>query len=184
MNIVLIGFCSSGKSSTAYEIAQRLNMKFVDLDKEIEVRYYLHYGQELHYRNIIRKEGPELFFQIENEFLMELTRFTDCVVAPGGGCPLREKNRKILSQLGKLIYLKTDPEVAFGRMKAKGIPLFLRSDPSMENVKRIWRERHDIYLSLTDCVIDNSFLTITETADRVIDILRDEGMIASAPGSS
>ena len=53
MNVVLIGFCSSGKSSTAFELAQRLNKKFVDLDKEIEVRYYLHYGHDLHYRDII-----------------------------------------------------------------------------------------------------------------------------------
>jgi shikimate kinase len=68
MNIVLIGFCSSGKSSTAFEIAKHLNMKFVDLDKEIEVRYYPLYAQELHYRDIILKEGPELFSQIENKF--------------------------------------------------------------------------------------------------------------------
>lgn len=177
MNIVLIGFCSCGKSSTAYELARRLNMKFVDLDKEIEVRYYLHYGYVLPYREIIIKEGPELFFRIENEFLKELTWFTDCVIAPGGGCPLRQENRKILSELGKIIYLKTDPEVAFGRMGAKGIPLFLRSDPSIDNVKRIWRERHTVYKSLADHVLDNSSLTVKQTADRIIAILKDDGAI-------
>lgn len=178
MNIVLIGFCSCGKSSTAYELARRLNMKFVDLDKEIEVRYYLLYGRELHYRDIILKEGSELFFQIENEFLTELTWFTDCVIAPGGGCPLREENRKLLSQLGKIIYLNTDPEVAFGRMQAKGIPLFLRADPSMDNVKRIWQERHAVYMSLADHVLENSRLTVKQTADRIITILTDEGLLS------
>jgi len=154
-------------------------MKFVDLDKEIEVRYYLNYGQVLPYREIILKEGPELFFRIENEFLNELVWFKDCVIAPGGGCPLREENRKILSQLGKIIYVKTDPEVAFDRMKAKGIPLFLRPDPSMNNVKRIWRQRHSVYMSLADHVLDNSDLTIEQTADRIIDILAEEGSLPS-----
>ena len=177
MNIVLIGFCSCGKSSTAYELACRLNMKFVDLDKEIEVRYYLKYDQVLPYREIIRKEGPELFFQIENEFLNELTWFKDCIIAPGGGCPLREENRKILSGLGKVIYLQSSPEVAFARMRAKGIPLFLRSDPSIENVRRIWNERHSVYMSLADHVLDNSDLSIEETADRIIDILKEDGSI-------
>lgn len=177
MNIVLIGFCSCGKSSTAYELARRLNMKFVDLDKEIELRYYLLYGRELHYRDIILREGPELFFRIENEFLTELLWFKDCVIAPGGGCPLRQENRKILSELGKIIYLKTAPEVAFTRMEAKGIPLFLRSDPSLDNVKRIWRERHTVYMALADHVVENSHLTIQQTADRIIAILKGEGVI-------
>lgn len=177
MNIVLIGFCACGKSSTAYELASRLNMKFVDLDKEIEVRYYLLHGKHLHYRDIILQEGPELFFQIENKSLQELTRFTDCVIAPGGGCPLREENRRILCKLGKIIYLKTDPEVAFDRMQAKGIPLFLRSDPSMDNVRRIWHERHAIYMPLADHLLDNSCLTVKQTADRVIAILKADGVL-------
>lgn len=152
-------------------------MKFVDLDKEIEVRYYLLYGRELHYRDIILQEGPELFFRIENEFLTELGWFTDCVIAPGGGCPLREENRRILSELGTIIYLNTAPEAAFDRMQAKGIPLFLRSDPSMDNVKRIWRERHAVYMSLAHHVIDNTHLTIQQTADRIIAILKAEEVL-------
>jgi shikimate kinase len=178
-NIILIGFCSCGKSATAYELAKRLNMKFIDLDKEIEVRYYLKYGEELHYRRIILKQGPELFFRIENEFLSELTWFRDCVIAPGGGTPLREENQLILPKLGTIIYLQADPEVTYQRMQAKGLPLFLRDDPSMENLKRIWAERDKVYLSFADHVLDNSHLSIVETADRIMSILKTHGVISS-----
>lgn len=178
MNIVLIGFCSCGKSSAAYELAKKLKMKFVDMDKEIEVRYYLRYEEELHYRDIIRNKGSELFFQIENEVLSELIWFTDCVIATGGGCPIPEENRKMLSQLGKIIYLKTEPEVAFKRMKAKGIPLFLRSDPSMENLKRIWKQRHAVYDSLADYELDNSDLSIKMTVERIIAILKNDSVVS------
>jgi len=175
MNIVLIGFASCGKSATAYEIAKRLNMKFIDLDKEIEVRYYLSHNHELHYRKIIQKEGSEFFFRSENQVLSELSHLDGCVIAPGGGAPLREENRQLLTQLGPVVYLKTEPEILLQRMQAKGVPLFLRDDPSIENVKKVWDFRHKIYASIANITIDNSQLGIVETAERVLDALGRKG---------
>ena len=177
-NIILIGFCSCGKSATAYQLARRLNRKFIDLDKEIEVRYYLKYGEELHYRSIILKHGPEVFFDLENEFLSELTWFEDCVIAPGGGTPLRQENRLYLSKLGTIVYLKADPAVVFDRMKAKGLALFLRDNPTMANLQRIWQERDKVYRSFAHYVIDNSTLSIEETTDRVMAVLKASRVIS------
>lgn len=179
MNLVLIGFCSCGKSATAYALSKKLRLKFVDLDKEIEVRYYLKYGKELHYRKIIEEEGAELFFSIENQFLSELTRFDNCVVAPGGGAPLREENKRIIKKLGHVVYLKAKPEVVLERMQAKGLPLFLRNDPSLTNLKRIWRQRHQIYQELADYTLDNSTLSIEQTADSVLRLLIENGVVLS-----
>ena len=74
------------------------------------------------------------------------------------------------------MHLKTDPAVVFERMKAKGIPLFLRDDPSIENLERVWKERHVIYNQMADHTIDNSQLTIAETTDRVVDVLKEQGL--------
>lgn len=178
MNLVIIGFCSCGKSATAYALSKQLNLKFVDLDKEIEVRYYLKYGKELHYRKIIQERGEELFFTIENQFLTELSRFDNCIIAPGGGTPLREENIQILKELGTIVYLKADPQVVFERMQAKGLPLFLRDDPSMANLELIWHRRHQIYQSLADYTLDNSQLSIEETADSVLSLLSQKGVIS------
>lgn len=173
MNIVFVGFASCGKSAAAWDLSKRINLKFVDLDKEIEVRYYLSYGKEVHYRQIILDEGPELFFEIENEVLSRLTHLSDCVVAPGGGAPLRPENQVVLKELGPVFYLKTAPEVVLDRMKAKGVPLFLKDDPSLENLKMIWNKRHVVYEGMADFTIDNSELTIAETTDRVIEVLKE-----------
>jgi shikimate kinase len=35
-NIVLIGFMGTGKSSVGQKLAERLNMQFIDMDREIE----------------------------------------------------------------------------------------------------------------------------------------------------
>jgi shikimate kinase len=179
MNLVLIGFCSCGKSATAYALSKQLKLKFVDLDKEIEVRYYLKYGKELHYRKIIEEEGAELFFSIENQFLAELICFDNCIVAPGGGAPLREENKRIIKKLGHIVYLQAEPEVVLKRMQAKGLPLFLRDDPSLANLERIWQQRHRIYQELADYTVDNSRLSIEQTADSVLRLLIDKGIVLS-----
>lgn len=171
MNIVLIGFASCGKSATAYELSKRLFMKFIDLDKEIELRYYLSHNRELHYREIIESEGSEHFFKLENLVLEEIAHLDGCVIAPGGGAPLRIENRCILEKLGPIVYIKTTPEVLLQRMCAKGIPLFLRNDPSIQNVKRIWLERDMVYSDMASFSIDNSHMSIAETADRVMQLL-------------
>jgi shikimate kinase len=171
MNIVLLGFSSCGKSATAYELSKRLSMKFVDFDKEIELRHYLSHGRELHYRDIIITEGPEYFFRLENQVLKEIEHLDDCVLAPGGGAPLRVENRDILKKLGPLVYLKTVPEVILERMQAKGIPLFLRDNPTIDNLRRIWQQRDQIYTSLANYTIVNSQLNISETADQVMKVL-------------
>ncbi|MBD3322514.1 MAG: hypothetical protein GF350_15535 [Chitinivibrionales bacterium] len=171
-NIVLIGFASCGKSATAYELSRRLGLKFVDLDKEIEVRYYLTHKKELHYRQIIIQEGAGCFLQIEKTVLDELLRFTDCVIAPGGGAPMNEENRGILARLGPVVYLKTEPDVLLERMQSKGLPLFLNGNPDIGRLRTIWNERHAVYRKLAHCTVENSSLSIAETADNVIDALK------------
>jgi shikimate kinase len=167
MNIVFIGFASCGKSAAAREISRRLGRRLIDIDQEIEKRYALTRGTRIPYREIIRTKGMPFFFRVEHEALKELAGVTGCVIAPGGGAALREENRAVLRQLGAIIYLKTDPAVIFERMQAKGIPLFMREDPTLENLKRIWYERHAIYRLLADHTIDNTRLSVAETADSV-----------------
>jgi shikimate kinase len=168
VSIVFVGFASSGKSATAYGIARALDLKFVDLDKEIEVRYFLERGRESHYRRIILNEGEEYFFQLENRVLNELTRLQDLSIAPGGGAPLRRENRDLLAKLGTVVYLQCAPEVLLGRMKAKGPPLFLIEDPSLEQLTDICNQRHPVYEAMADVTIDNSMLSVEETVASVL----------------
>ncbi len=180
MNIVFIGFASCGKSATALEVARRLGLKFVDIDREIETRYELTHARTVHYREIIQQEGMPFFFDMEHAILSDLAQASDCAIAPGGGAPMREQNRELLKKLGIIVYLRTDPPVLFERMQTKGLPLFLRDDPSIENMECLWSERHVVYAQLADHTIDNTHLTITTTTDCVMAALRESGF--SAPG--
>jgi len=178
MNIVFIGFASCGKSATALEISRRLTLRFIDIDREIETRYARTRAKKLNYRDIIQQEGMPFFFDMEHAVLAELEQVSGCVIAPGGGAPMREQNRELLKRLGIIIYLRTDPAVLFERMQTKGLPLFLREDPSMEHLERLWRERHAVYAQLADHAIDNTHLNISTTADCAMAALRESGFSA------
>lgn len=180
MNIVFIGFASCGKSATALEIARRLKRRFIDIDSEIENRYKRLHSHTCHYREIIRREGMQFFFDMEHAVLSDLKKTDTCVIAPGGGAPMRTQNRDLLKSLGNIVYLRTDPAVLFKRMQNKGLPLFLREDPSIENLEHLWNERHAVYTQLADHTIDNTHLTITKTADCVMAALHKSGF---SPGA-
>lgn len=178
MNIVFIGFASCGKSATALEISRRLKLRFIDIDREIETRHMRIRGKKLNYRDIIQQEGMPFFFEMEHAVLAELEQVNGCVIAPGGGAPMREQNRELLKKLGTIIYLCTDPAVLFERMQTKGLPLFLREDPSIEHLESLWRERHAVYAQMADHTIDNTHLNISTTADCAMAALRKNGFSA------
>ena len=76
-NIVLIGMPGTGKSVVGHALAQRLNYTFVDLDESIVEAT----GKTL--PEILREDGLEEFFKIEEKVGVELNR-TDTVVSTGG----------------------------------------------------------------------------------------------------
>jgi shikimate kinase len=179
MNIVFIGFASCGKSATALEIARRQKLHFIDIDREIENRYSRTHGFSGHYREMIAREGMQFFRDMECAVLSGIAPDDCAVIAPGGGAPMSEATRSVLKKLGIIVYLRTDPAVLFERMQTKGLPLFLRDDPSPEHLERLWNERHAVYLQLADYTVDNTNLSISQTADSVMAALRKGGCPAA-----
>jgi shikimate kinase len=168
LSIVFLGFASCGKSATARVVAERLSLPFVDLDREIEALHRRETGGELTCREIARQEGMPFFRDLEHRALRERLSAPPCVLAPGGGAPLREENREILVKLAPIVYLCCQPEALFERMQGKGLPVFLRDDPTLENLTAVWQERHPVYAALADVTVDNSALSIEATADAVL----------------
>jgi len=179
MNIVLIGFASCGKSAAGQELARRLALRFIDIDFEIEALYANRRGRRVTYRRIIQTEGMQFFFDLEHEALSGLADVCGCVIAPGGGAAMHERNRSLLRRLGTIVYLRTEPAVLFERMRDKGLPLFLRDDPSPGHLERLWRERHAVYAPLADHTVDNTHLDIAATVDRIMAALAESGFPAA-----
>jgi shikimate kinase len=112
MRIFLIGYMGSGKSSIGPAVAQELDLRFVDLDKEIESRF----GKDI--TTIFQGEGEAHFRELEQQMLHEWLEQDDYVMATGGGTPCHADNMDRMCDAGITIYLKLSTETLYDRLKA------------------------------------------------------------------
>lgn len=171
VHIILIGFASCGKSTVGRILANLLQRPFVDLDKEIEKLYESRYEKKRSCREIFARDGERQFAVLESEALTQLTPHQPMVLATGGGAPVREKNDQLLSAMGAIIYLEADPEIILQRMSRKGLPAFLRDDPSVEGIRKVIQQREQVYTRIADVQIETTPLTPDQTVQAIIDAL-------------
>lgn len=100
-HIFLIGFMGSGKSTVGALLAERLNLPFLDSDKEIEKKA----GKSI--SEIFSRDGEAAFREMEMNFLQELKSMEPSVVAVGGGLPTIENALPVMHEMGLVIYLNT-----------------------------------------------------------------------------
>lgn len=98
MNIVLIGFSGSGKSSIGRLLSQRMGWEFVDTDAEVERQT----GRRIH--EIFAQEGEAAFRRLESAAIGWALRGTDRIVSVGGGAVVDPANRAAMRE-GNLVVL-------------------------------------------------------------------------------
>jgi shikimate kinase len=106
-NIIITGFMGSGKSIVAEELARKLRMEFIDMDRIIEER------QGTSTADIFARYGEKYFRAQENKLVKELSQKENIVIATGGGTLLSSDNTRILSQRGQIICLYADSQTIY-----------------------------------------------------------------------
>ena len=113
-NIYLTGFMGSGKSRIGKNLANKLNVNFIDTDDVIELKYKKSIAQ------IFEVFGEKKFREIETEIISELiNRSSESVIALGGGSLISEKNQNLIEQTGTLIYIQSGLDMIWERTKNK-----------------------------------------------------------------
>ena len=107
---VLVGFMGAGKSILGQELADKMNIDFVDTDYAIEDQH----GMSI--LSLFDQFGEKYFREIEANFIRSLNPNTPLVLAVGGGLPLFHDNMDFLNQHGYTIYLKHDADTLFDRL--------------------------------------------------------------------
>ena len=97
MNIVLIGFRCSGKSTVGKSLAKRLRRPFTDSDEYIEAKTHLPI------REIFDLAGESYFRTLEGQAIVDLSRLDGQIIATGGGAALKRQNMKSLRRNGLVI---------------------------------------------------------------------------------
>ena len=135
MNIVLIGYRCSGKTTAGKALARQLRRGFLDTDALIERRA----GCSI--EEIVSKEGWDHFRKLEKRVVRETSSLDHKVIATGGGAVVDEENVKNLKRNGWIVWLDGTPEVLRKRMvqeerSGRGRPSLTGLDPLEEIVLR------------------------------------------------
>lgn len=166
-NIVLVGYMGSGKSTISRILSDKLSYERLDTDSLIEDTY------ETSITDIFASKGEEAFREMETRLLKVLgsEKHDGLVLATGGGLPLREINRRLLSDLGRVVYLRTSPEAVYERIKHDTTrPLLQVADPR-SRIKEMLDERGKFYEMAADVVIDTDGKNKKAIADEIIKTL-------------
>jgi len=110
MHIFLYGPSGTGKSTLGLQLADTLNLTFLDLDAEVERVA----GQKI--RDIMAKQGESVFRDLEAAALKSALSSPEKVVALGGGALLRDENRSLAENAGRVILLEADLLTLVGRL--------------------------------------------------------------------
>ena len=166
-NIVLIGMPGTGKSVVGHALAQRLNYTFVELDDSIVEAT----GKTL--PEILREDGLEEFFKIEEKVGVELNR-TDTVVSTGGSMVLYEDAMAHLRENGVIVWLETPLSQIAERM-----PLNLTdrgiAAPAGMTLRQIYEQREPLYAKYADLIVVSRD-SADGTAREVLQMLRTVGI--------
>lgn len=154
-NIVFIGMPSSGKSTMARKLAQKLNRDFYDTDILVEEK------EKMAIAEIFKVKGEDYFRNLESNVLEEVSKNTGSIIATGGGTILREENRDNLLQNSLIIYLDRNLE----NLDLYGRPL----SKNLDALKELYKERHKIYEDLSHIKIN-----VIENEDDNLDLILKE----------
>ena len=144
MNLVLIGYRGTGKSTVARLLSQQLSRDVVSLDQEI-VRDA---GRSI--PEIVAEHGWPHFRDIEAAVTRRVAARDGLIIDAGGGVILRRENVDALRHHGMLVWLRASVPVIVARIQAgTERPALTAGKSFTEEVEAVLRERTPLYEAAT-----------------------------------
>ena len=149
-NIFIIGSMGSGKTSIGKMLAQKNCLSFLDTDHEI-IRSC---GYSI--PDIFEKFGEEHFRDLETEQLRKMDTIESHVISTGGGIILRDDNKKLMKDLGIIIFLDINIDSQVDRVKNRKNRPLLSNKNLKDNLLSLKEIRDPIYKKISNYIIDVS----------------------------
>lgn len=173
-SIFLIGLPGSGKTTVGRQLARRLQLPFIDSDHELEVRL----GCSI--KDYFSHEGEDRFRDVEQQVINDLTQGESCVLSTGGGAVLRPVNRQNLRERGQVVYLNSNPEELFRRLKRDTTrPLLQVADP-LARLRDLYAQRDPLYRETAHFVIETGRPSVSMLVNMIVMQLELSGAIGSS----
>ena len=165
MRLIIIGPMASGKSTVGRRLSNRLNLQFIDIDKEIEKSA----GVSISW--IFDVEGEERFREREVKELAKSIENNNCVISTGGGAILSKENRDVLKK-GTVIYLETSIQTQLERtINDKKRPLLQNSNNREQTLRELKKIRDPLFEECANITIKEGKNSHNEVVEEIINQL-------------
>ena len=163
MNVVLIGYRGTGKSSVGKVLAARLDRPLLSTDAEV-VRLA---GQTI--PAIVKQHGWEYFRDLESKVCQELAGQNGLIIDTGGGAILRSQNVDVLKQTGKLFWLTASVETIAKRIGSDTQrPSLTGTKSFIDEIQDVLQDRLPKYQAAGDYVIETEGRSLSQLADEIL----------------
>ena len=152
----------AGKSTIGRQLARCLKLKFIDSDREIEIRT----GVDIPL--IFELEGESGFRKRERKVIDELTARPGTILATGGGAVMDKLNRQRLASRGHVIYLHTSIEQQLRRTAHdRNRPLLQTANPKRK-LQELMELRDPLYREIADWVIETDGCRVRDVVQQIV----------------
>ncbi|MCF6514603.1 shikimate kinase [Lactobacillus sp. S2-2] len=166
MQLVLIGFMSSGKTTIGSKLAEKMNLPFYDLDQVIEEQIHMTIPE------YFKKYDENQFRQIENKIFKQILNSSSGIISTGGGTIEDIENINLLNN--------SNTQIIFLDISDKTIQRRLENDTNRPLVKELGisglinlkHQRNKKYEQLSNMKIMTDDFSISGTLEQIENNLR------------
>ena len=172
--ILLVGMMGVGKTSLGRILSKKLQLPFVDSDKEIEK------STGFSINELFAKFGIDEFRLGEERVMNRLLNGDPCILSSGGDAFLSEKTRRLAKEKAVSIWLKAGSEVISRRTQGRTHRPLVPAADNKKIVEQLIAERYPIY-SEADITIESFRESPFKTVSRLLNELENRSLIEILP---
>ena len=170
MNIILIGYRASGKSSMGKLMAQQLWKTYKDVDHETCKVF-----NNPSIADIWKEHGEPAWRREEVKVTQQLCKQDDLVIALGGGTLMQPGAREAVENANAVrIYLKCKPEELYRRIQgdsqsSQTRPSLTGKGGGLDEIIEVLKVREPVYEAVADHVFDVTYTPVEDAVRYVIE---------------
>jgi shikimate kinase len=166
MNIVLMGYRGTGKSTVGRLLAARLGRELVSTDAEI-IKRAQHSIPE-----IVAQKGWEYFRDLESDICREFAGRDQLVIDTGGGAILRAQNVEALKKNGTVFWLTASVETIVKRIGGDNQrPSLTGTKSFVDEIQDVLRERTPKYQAAADHTIATDNRSVNQLVEAILALI-------------